>query len=91
MRGLRAGAVDVEAQHLAEQRVPVLGVAELVAAAAAVAGAEPEPAVGPELQLAAVVVARLAVADRDQRPTVRAAIAVARPSAIVTSPVPFAV
>ena len=64
MRGFVPARLDVEAQHLAEQRVAVLGVAELVAAAAAVAGGEPQPPVGPELQLAAVVVARLAVPDR---------------------------
>ena len=72
---LGARAIDVEAQHLAEQRAAVLGVAELVVAAAAVAGAEPQPAVGSEVQLAAVVVARLAVPDRHERAPVRAAIA----------------
>ena len=47
-----------------------LRVAAGIAAAAAVAGARVEQAVGPELQLAAVVVGLLVVRDRHQRPHV---------------------
>ena len=42
--------------------------AELVVASAAVTRAEPQPAVGPELQLPAVVVARVRVPDRQEQP-----------------------
>ena len=80
--GLAAGArVHVDAAELAEQvgRVlPVAVLAVLVAAAAAVPVAEVEHPVGPELQLAAVVVA-LGVGDLEQlampRPDARGALA----------------
>ena len=48
--------VDVDAQHLAEQRVRVLRVVQRIAAAAAVAQADVEIAVGTKRQVAAVVI-----------------------------------
>src|SRR5215217_7620265 len=63
----RPGLVDVEAQQLAEARAQGLRVVVRVAAATAVAGAGVQAAVGPELQLPAVVVAELAVVDAEQR------------------------
>ncbi len=53
---LLRGMGDVEAQHLAEQRVRVLAVLVRVATVAAVTGAEIEIAVATELDHAAVVV-----------------------------------
>jgi hypothetical protein len=52
----RVAAVDVDAQHLAEQGVERLTVLLRIAAAAAVAGGDVEEAVRPEGDLAAVVV-----------------------------------
>src|SRR5207248_8601954 len=50
------GAVHVDPQDLAEQRLQVLSVALRIALAAAVAQADVEKTVGPESELAAIVV-----------------------------------
>ena len=50
------GAVHVDPQDLAEQRLQVLSVALRIALAAAVAQADVEEPVGPESELAAIVV-----------------------------------
>src|ERR1043165_1064508 len=69
-RGERVGggdgvrrAVDVDARELAEKLAEVLAVIVRIAAGAAVADADVEVAVGPELQLAAVVIGELGVRD----------------------------
>ena len=64
--GVAPALLRVEAKQLAEQARPVLRVGVGVAGAAAVAGCEIEKAVGPELQLAAVVVAEGGMGDLDQ-------------------------
>jgi hypothetical protein len=56
--------VDVDAQHLPEQRRGVLRIAELIVAATAIAEADVEEAVGPEGEMPAVVVRRGLVDDR---------------------------
>ena len=67
--GARRGAARVDAQDLAEQRVRALRVrGRRVVAVAAVARADVEQPVRPERELAAVVVARLRVRDRDHQP-----------------------
>src|SRR5690606_33165659 len=53
----RAGRVDVEAEDLAEQRVPTLGVARRIPGRPAVAETDVEVAVRSEGEAAAVVVA----------------------------------
>src|SRR5205814_2319181 len=63
----RSGLVDVQAQELPELGAQVLRVVVRVAARAAVAGARVEQAVGPELQLPAVVVVELAVGNAQER------------------------
>ena len=77
----RDAAVGVgdHAQHLAEQAVGVLGDLAPVAGAAAVAGADPEGAVRPEDEVAAVVV-RERLADLEVEHAVAGA-ATGRPSA----------
>src|SRR5205823_5470818 len=54
--GVRGAAIDVEAQHLAKQGHRILGVPIPIAGAATVAGADPELAVWPEEEHAAIVV-----------------------------------
>jgi hypothetical protein len=67
--GVGSAAVDVDAQELAEQGVDVLPVLEGIAAAAAVAGADVQIAVRPELEIAAVVIGLARVRDRQQDET----------------------
>src|SRR5207244_10891018 len=52
------GAVHVDPQDLAEQRLEVLSVALRIALAAAIAQADVEKTVGPESELAAIVVVK---------------------------------
>ena len=63
----RAALVDVQAQQLAEADAQVLRAVARVAARAAVAHPDVEPAVGPELELAAVVVV-VRLLDEQQPP-----------------------
>ena len=64
---LRQRRRRVEPDQLAQQRIRVLGVGTV----GGVAGRQPQLPVGTELELAAVVVAGLVVADREQQPAAR--------------------
>ncbi len=64
--GSGAARVGVDPQQLAEQRLPVLAVLQRVAGTTPVACGDVEVAVGPDLQLTAVVVRERRVIDRQQ-------------------------
>ncbi len=90
--GARAAPVGVDAKELAKQDALVLRVLPRIAGAATIPGADVEPAVGPELELATIVVGEAGMAD-DDHPAARAlpGVAVGAGAKLVDLDVPRAV